>query len=256
MLWRATLLPVVVSGVMACCLTVLAGPTSTPKLRAVYWTGGIAHDFDAMTKVLVPVLERRIPADLQIVRDGSFLDSTDAAQIDLIIMNHCFESVDGVLTTGQQDKLLDLIRGGVGVVAIHGSYYSFVKWDEVHELFGARFTKHGSAKAVLEVHCVDQKHPVMKNVNDTFEIVSELYQSTPLADDCHVLARAKERGTTQEYPSVWTRRYGKGRIVTLLPGHWPDSFRVPEFQELIASSALWVAKQTRSVKQPTREDRP
>jgi type 1 glutamine amidotransferase len=42
---------------------------------------------------------------------------------------------------------------------------------------------------------------------------------------------------------VWTRDYGKGRVVTILPAHWPEAYKLPEFQQLIANSVRWVAKE-------------
>jgi len=220
------------------------GQQATESLQAVVWIGGFAHDFEAIGKIMVDDLARRLPIEIEIVRDGSFLDSPKTASLDLVVMNHCFKSADGVLTNRQKGKLLELVRGGVGVVAIHASYYSFPEWDACRELYGARFVKHGSSDVDLVVTIVDKHHPITEGLAETFEVRSELYQSTPLADDCRVLARAREKGASQEYPSAWTRICGKGRVVTILPAHWPDTYRVPEFQKLIAASALWAAQRS------------
>ncbi len=211
------------------------------KVRAVLWVGGFAHDFDAFAAVITEFLPQRIPLEMETVRDGSFLDSPAADELDVIVMNHCFESAEGVLSEAQQQKLLDLVRGGVGVVAIHASYYSFVEWDAVRELYGATFTQHGSSDVVIAVRVVDRSHPITQHLPDTFRVRSELYQSTPLAADCHVLAQAREEGTEEEHPSVWTRQYGQGRVVTILPAHWPEAYREDAFQSLIAASTLWAA---------------
>ena len=56
-----------------------------------------------------------------------------------------------------------------------------------------------------------------------------------------LLATAADEGATTAHPSVWTRNYGKGRVVTILPAHWPDAYNVKEFQQLIANSVLWAA---------------
>ncbi len=218
-----------------------AGQTRSRKLKAVLWIGGFAHDFEAVAKVIEPAMEKLIPAEIELVRGGKFLDRPDVGKLDVILMYHCYKEAKGVLTEKQQAKLLELVRGGMGVVALHASYYSFETWNEVRKLYGARFTRHGSTKALLVVRTVDKKHPIMKDLDDDFCVVSELYESTPLAKDCRVLGLAKEMGTDKEHPSVWTRTYGKGRVVTILPGHWADNFHVVGFQKLIARSALWVA---------------
>jgi type 1 glutamine amidotransferase len=51
---------------------------------------------------------------------------------------------------------------------------------------------------------------------------------------------------------VWTREHGKGRVVTILPAHWPEAYRVAEFQQLIANSTRWAAAR-RDEPQPPEE---
>ncbi|MHC4500496.1 MAG: ThuA domain-containing protein [Planctomycetota bacterium] len=131
------------------------------------------------------------------------------------------------------------VRRGTGVVAIHASYYSFIKWDECREVYGAKFTKHDEVDIMIDVRIVDKNHAVTRGLPESFAVHSELYQSTPLSDDCHLLAVAKEEGTETEYPSVWTRKYGDGRVVTILPAHWPDAYRSKHFQKLIVQSTSW-----------------
>jgi type 1 glutamine amidotransferase len=215
----------------------LAGCASTQtgksrERRAVLWVGGRAHDFDALAEIMTDFLPKRIPIDIEVVRNGSFLDSPEAQGLDVIIMNHCFESAEGVLTEGQKGKLLETIRTGTGVVAVHPSYYSFVKWDQVREIYGAKFIKHEDVDIMIEVRVTDRNHPITKALPESFEVHSELYQSTPLAADCHLLAVAKEKGTETEHPSVWTKKYGDGRVVTILPAHWPDAYHSKDFQKL------------------------
>jgi type 1 glutamine amidotransferase len=214
----------------------------SPKRRVVLWVGGFAHDFDAFAEIMTDFLPESVPADIEVVRDGSFLDSSQAGGPDVIIMNHCFKSAEGVLTESQKSKLLETIRGGVGVVAVHASYYSFLEWEQCREIYGARFIKHDEVDIMIEVRVTDRSHPVTRKLPESFEVHSELYQSTPLAADCRLLAVAKEKDTEQEYPSVWTKKYGEGRVVTILPAHWPDSYRSKDFQRLIVESVRWAMR--------------
>ncbi|MHC4444693.1 MAG: ThuA domain-containing protein [Planctomycetota bacterium] len=223
-------------------VTLTACNASTRNLETVLWIGGFAHDFEAGAKILTDdVIGKLTSEEIKIVRDGAFLESPQARDLDVIVMHHCFKSAKGVMTPKQKQRLLGLVRGGVDVVAIHASYYSFPEWDGVRELYGAKFIKHGKTDAIVQVRTVDGQHPIMKDLEKVFEVKSELYESTPLADDCHVLARAREKGKDAEHPSVWTRKYGKGRVVTILPAHWAESFKVVGFQKLISNSILWAA---------------
>jgi type 1 glutamine amidotransferase len=221
----------------------VSSPTGKPhRRRAILWVGGFAHDFDAFAEIMTDFIPKQIPMDIEVVRDGTFLDSPDASRLDLIIMNHCFKIAKGVLTEAQKTKLLELIRSGTGVVAVHASYYSFTKWDQCREIYGAKFIKHGDVDIMIDVRLKDRDHPVTKGLPESFETHSELYQSTPLSADCHLLAVAKEKGTDTEYPSVWTRKYGQGRVVTILPAHWPDAYHSKPFQKLIVQSVNWATK--------------
>jgi type 1 glutamine amidotransferase len=207
----------------------------------VLWVGGFAHEFDEMARIMSEDLGKRLQVELTVVKDGAFLDAP-GVKPDVIIMNHCFEGPEGVLTEAQQAKLLEAVKGGGGVVGVHASYYSFVKWDAFRELFGARFTQHGSSDVRIAVWMVDRKHPITRPLAAGFEVTSELYESTPLAKDCRLLAVAREEGKEREWPSVWTRMHGKGRVVAILPAHFPEAYRNEEFQKLIANSVLWAAR--------------
>jgi type 1 glutamine amidotransferase len=234
-------------GLLALVVVALGAPAraddgpAPPKIHAALWVGGFAHDFDAFASALSKFLPERIPIEVTVVHDGSFLDSASRETLDVIVMDHCFETTEGVLSEAQQAKLLELVRSGVGVVAIHASYYSFVAWDAIREVYGAKFTVHGSSEIDINVRIVDDAHPITRGLAPTFTVRSELYQSTPIADDCHLLAVAKEAGSEKEWPSAWTHQYGEGRVVTILPAHWPEAYQVEGFQKLIANGTLWAA---------------
>jgi len=220
-------------------LAFAAEPQET--VPVVLWVGGFAHDFDAFARILSQRLPERAPIRIEVVRDADFLQRPRSERPAVILMDHCYQSAQGVLDAQQKANLLEWVRGGVGVVAVHASYYSFPEWKEIRELYGSRFIKHEKVDQYIVGKFIDRSHPITKDLPETFRLRSELYQSTPLPADCHLLAVAKDEGTTAEHPSVWTRNYGRGRVVTILPAHWPDAYQVREFQQLIANSVLWAA---------------
>ena len=213
----------------------------TEKVPVVLWVGGFAHDFEAFAKILSRELPKQAPLRIEVVRDAAFLDRPASQRPAVILMDHCYQSADGVMSKQQKAALLEWVRSGVGVVAVHASYYSFPEWKEVHALYGPRFIKHEKVDQYIVGRYVDRSHPITKDLPETFRLRSELYQSTPLPADCHLLATATDEGASVAHPSVWTRNYGKGRVVTILPAHWPDAYDVREFRQLIANSVLWTA---------------
>ncbi len=220
-------------------LAFAAEPQKT--VPVVLWVGGFAHDFDAFARILSRQLPERAPIRIEVAHDAAFLRRPRSQRPAVILMDHCYQSAQGVLDEQQKADLLEWVRGGVGVVAVHASYYSFPEWKEIRELYGPRFIKHEKVDQYIAGKFVDRNHPITKGLPETFRLHSELYQSTPLPGDCHLLATATDEGATAAHPSVWTRNYGKGRVVTILPAHWPDAYKVKEFQQLIANSVLWAA---------------
>ena len=225
-------------------LSLLAiGCNTAPQqnINAVLWIGGVAHEFAPAAKIIADDLKQRMAIDIEIVDNAAWLDAPEADELDVILMHNCFKQAEGNITEAQLQTLFQLVRGGIGVVGIHASYYSFPEREDMRELFGTRFIKHGPSEAIGVVRTVDADHVIMKGLAPSFEVMTEVYESEPLAEDCHVLAKAKEKGKDAEHPSVWTRMYGQGRVVTILPAHWPKSFEQKDFQALIASGTLWAA---------------
>ncbi len=227
----------------------LAEAAPQEPLKVVLWLGGFAHDFKSIGKILSETLPQQRAMNIRIAWNGDFLDA--AERPDVILMYHCHKSTKEILTQAQKDKLLSVVKEGVGVVALHASYYSFVEWDEYHKFFGARFIKHGKAEANLRVTLLKNNHPIFKGLSKPLELVSELYQSTPVAKKSNILAHSVEIGQDERFPSIWTRTYGKGRIVTILPGHWADNFHNASFQRLIINSMDWVVENKMAVKGKT-----
>jgi type 1 glutamine amidotransferase len=212
------------------------------RISAVLWIGGFAHDFEPAARIIANDLKQRMPINIEIVDNAAWLDGSESDNLDVIVMHHCFKEAKGNITEAQLQRMFDLVRSGVGVVGIHASYYSFPEREDMRALFGTRFVKHSpSSEVIAVVDTVDPDHPITKGLAPSFEVMTEVYESEPLAADCHVLARAREKDKDAEHPSVWTRMYGRGRVVTILPAHWPKSFEQKDFQALIASSTLWAA---------------
>ena len=174
-------------------LAFAAGPQKT--VPVVLWVGGFAHDFDAFARILSRRLpERAAGIRVEVARNAAFLLRPQSQRPAVILMDHCYQSAQGVLDGQQKTNLLEWVRGGVGVVAVHASYYSFPEWKEVRELYGPRFIKHEKVDQYIAGKFVDRAHPITRGLPETFRLHSELYQSTPLPADCHLLAVARDEG--------------------------------------------------------------
>jgi type 1 glutamine amidotransferase len=57
-----------------------------------------------------------------------------------------------------------------------------------------------------------------------------------------VLAVGRSLSTGSEYPVLWTRRLGSGRIVGLTLGHDGAAHESEPFRRLLAQAVRWVAR--------------
>ena len=99
----------------------------------------------------------------------------------------------------------------------------------------------------VEITDLGREHPITAGLDD-FELESEQYWV--LHDDLiDVLATTTH--PTQPYhpwhrpitsPAVWTRHWGKGRIVVATPGHTPEVLQHPSVRAIVERGMLWAAR--------------
>jgi type 1 glutamine amidotransferase len=145
---------------------------------------------------------------------------------------------------GQRAEDLDafLQRGG-GVVLLHwavdgrGNAEAFAERIGLAAHGGGIGFRHGPLTLNLEKDALS--HPILRNMGD-LKIHDESYwKLTGREERVQVLARSKEDG--KDWPQVWTKQTGKGRVVGLIPGHYSWTFDDPLFRVLLLRSMAWAA---------------
>lgn len=115
------------------------------------------------------------------------------------------------------------------------------------EMLGGEFLTHGAQfEGTLKV--VDTDHPAMANVPQDFKIFDEWYAFRNFnKDKIHVLALLDpgEERTKQDkynianYPVIWCRTLGEGRVFYNALGHREDVWENPVFQQHVIDAAMW-----------------
>ena len=144
--------------------------------------------------------------------------------------------------------LMDFIKGGKGIVAIHSATNNFHDWPEAAEMMGGFFDQHPwGAGGTWTVRIEDPNHPVMAAFKNrhlkvvkqqgpnrpviadfrgtNFEINEEIYRTkfVNLRKNCRVLmgldmtnpvnlGAKGVRPTDKDIPISWIRSFGKGRL--------------------------------------------
>jgi type 1 glutamine amidotransferase len=155
-------------------------------------------------------------------------------------------------TISDQEKkdLTDCFSNGKGLVIWHHATASYRDWPEYQKIMGGRyyFTPWTDSNGGLHppstykhdvqfrVKVADKKHPVTKGISD-FDIIDETYGIFCVNPEVNVLLTTDE--PTSSPSVVWTTRYGKSKVVTILLGHDPKSWNNPSFKQLLTQAILW-----------------
>lgn len=143
---------------------------------------------------------------------------------------------DGELPADCQQRLLEFVERGGGLVAVHCASHAFRNSDAYTRLIGGRFLQHGSGEFRPTV--VDAQHPIMADWPG-ISTWDETYTHDQLAADNRMLMVRSEADGYE--PATWVRRLGKGRIFYTALGHDERTWNQPAFVELLTRALRWSA---------------
>ena len=187
-----------------------------------------------------------------------YADAAVMAATDLIVQ--CVTMSE--ITAEQVAGLRDAVAAGTGLTGWHGgiadSYRASA--DYLH-LVGGQFVTHPARAAELRVGGEEDNyldylvsvtdlgraHPVTAGLAG-FSLTTEQYWV--LTDDlCDVLATTTHPAQAWQpwhrpvtSPAVWTRQWGRGRIVVTTPGHSLDVLGDPSVRTIIERGMLWASR--------------
>jgi type 1 glutamine amidotransferase len=186
------------------------------------------------------------------------------AQFDAIVMNNTherypmrpidFDSLDGATKKKLQQRervlkksLVDFVKGGKGIVGIHGAVAGNVQWPEYLEMLNGSYGGHFSE--TVAVGPVIRDHTICKPLGGkTFKVYDELYMFKEPYDPDKVqillaldLTEMKDPGKRPEkdYPVSWIRSYGDGRVFYCSLGHFASAYASPEVMEHYLAGIQW-----------------
>jgi len=236
------------------------------------WSTDIAYDSNV------------INADNLKKYDVVFLDSTTGAFLD--------DPNDQAVTDARRKALLDFVRGGKGLVGLHGAVDSYHTmggrgragdqaapagpagtWPEFNKMIGGFFKYHWS-----NLHCTvkidDPKNPINAAFKgQPYEILDETYtyaQDSWSRENLHVLTsidyskmsdedKAKEPAATKrtdgDYGISWIRREGKGRVFYEAHGHMESVFAIGPWVEHVMAGIQYAAGDLKADDSPSVKPR-
>jgi uncharacterized protein len=156
----------------------------------------------------------------------------------------------------QKAELLSFVKDdGKGFVAAHTATTAFLDWPEFGELLGGRYDGHPWGSASGTIINEDPAFPAMRHFGpNPFPFVDEFYQTKGYArDKIRVLLRLdvskmpphnEVHRTDGDYPLVWVKLYGKGRVFYSALGHAASTWDNRDVQVMYLEALKWALGMT------------
>lgn len=130
------------------------------------------------------------------------------------------------------------VQQGGGALAIHSASASFKPFPRYFDVLGGRFVKHGPVEPITlcPPTTPPTTGPSFAGI-PPFTLRDELYRHQY---DPAITVQFEVKTGGEREPFVWSRSFGKGRVLYLAPGHQPGVFRSPQMQEILRRGLSWV----------------
>ena len=237
------------------CLAVLqvSGQAAPAKIKVLIVTGHDvlpAHDWRKTTPKVREILDETGRFDVRVCEDVGIFESSTLGNYDVIVLNFGFwEAPDP--SPAAKAGLLKYVESGKGLAAFHFACASYQDWAEYQKLLGRVWKKgvggHGPrGKFMVKIEKKD--HPITAGIPD-FEMDDELYAKLSGDEPIEVLATAFSADFSKKVePLVFTKSYGKGRVVQQLFGHDTRVQENPNYKIIVARCVEWAATGTVAAK--------
>ena len=188
---------------------------------------GSRHDYVQLARPLLKALEATKHFQFDVVTDARLLPLQ--SQVLLAASDHA-------LLPGQAAQLANFVRGGGGLVLLHGTLAAWAESGDLAEL--ARWAPSGPTPLTELIIRPDASHPVTARLGE-IKVHDELFLSEGPPDDASVLLRASWRYSEQVV--AYERSVGKGRFAHLGLGHDLSTYEAEGFQKLVQRTLLFAA---------------
>ncbi len=227
-------------------------------MKLLVITGG-RHPYEESTPVLEGFL-KGAGHDVTVSEDASVLaDSAGMNAYDALVFNtrreNAADFAELELSRGEQNSIKDFIRNGKGFVCLHISGCGSDYWSDYLEITGGGWVSGASYHPPygnFTVNVSNPGHQGVRGVSD-FSTDDELYMGIDYQEGNDVFITGTSEGGTYPwgpgrvptnmpagtFPLGWTRKYGNGKVFTLLLGHDSRSFQTPEFQRIVLNGVDW-----------------
>ncbi|MCE7065463.1 ThuA domain-containing protein [Dyadobacter sp. CY326] len=219
-----------------------AGPANPGKkaIRVLLVGGGSSHDFDKWYKGAdVETLQKDGLATVEYTSDPTTI-LAKIKDIDVLLLANNQPIADDAT----RKAIFAFVDAGKGLVLAHPAlWYNWKDWPEYNQKLVGGGSKGHDKYGPFDVTITNKKHPVTKNVPETFHLDDELYYQIPdeSGSPIEVLATAKAATSDKVFPSIFIVKYPKGRVVGIALGHDAASHTIAPYQTILRNAISWAA---------------
>ena len=163
-------------------------------------------------------------------------------------------------TDAQKVSLMRYIQAGGGFVGIHSTSGTERQWKWFKQLIGGTFLWHEPYQKFI-VRIIDEDHPSLAHLSDSWEREDELYYLKELNIDLNILAvndmttltipdthnRQQPDTFGDVFPCVWSQEFDGGRQWYTSLGHNKEDYKDPAFRKHILGGILSVVRDRESL---------
>ena len=162
-------------------------------------------------------------------------------------------------------SLLDFVREGGGLVAIHYASGANRHWPKFKELIGAAFTGHPWNEEI-GIRVEEPGHPLVSAFElNEFRLADEIYEYGPPYDRSNVrvlLSLDPQRSnmnvpwihrTDNDFALTWVKSYGKGRVFCTSFGHRTEIYWNPQVLRMYLDAVQFAAGDLKAPSEPRKE---
>jgi type 1 glutamine amidotransferase len=246
-------------------------PNSKKLLAVADVQSGFHHDSISHALATVEQIGRKanayvtmIRTDSQLITKGQIIGKgryegrgVNARTLDYYDAIFMLPSGFGTMSEQQKKELLAFVHDeGKGLIVGHATGVAFTDWPEYGEMVGGYMDSEFNANAKIIVE--DPAFPgamafggATFMFNDQHPVFKEPYSR----DKVHVIMRLdpdaldeknRSRRADGDFPVVWAKQYGKGRVFNVGWGHPDTTWDNPQFQAMMLEGIKWAMGVTKA----------
>ncbi len=142
------------------------------------------------------------------------------------------------MTDELEAAIIANVRRGMGFMSLHCGVWNGERKAYMALIGVEKPYMHTKVQPTL-LHDLNPDHPITAGVRESMFGDDEIFSADLIPGISTVLFKLKGEEQPQDKAGGWCRDEGKGRVVTLLPGHQADPYHDTSYKEILWRSVHW-----------------